>query len=322
MAQEIAAQLGQYKGLPVRLTPRPVTDAQIDAALETLRLRAAVWAGTDQPAARGDRVTLDFAGYDGAGTPIPDSSQQQVTVLLGSGRLLPGVEKALAGHRAGEQFSIPVTYPETFRVAALAGTSARFAITLHRVLRRQLPALDDDFARTQRAADLAALRRRIAAEKRAVHERAAAQAACQDLLRRAGENMTVTFPAGLLERQAEARVQQMEAGLRARGTKPETYYRLTGHDRAWHLARQRAEAEAALRQRLAVEQIAAAEGLTVTAAECEQEYARLAALRGRTDEAARKGLSEETVRRALLTRKVQQRLLAYADRTDSGKEEN
>ena len=316
--EEITARLGRYKGLPLPAAPRPVTDAQVEQALQTLRLRAAQWAPSPAPAARGDRVILDFAGFDDAGAPIPESSMEQVELVLGSGRLLRGAEQAIAGHCAGERFSISVTYPADFRVAALAGRQACFAITLHEVRRKVLPPADDAFASAAGYADLAALRAALRAERQALHARTADQANRQRLLQQVAGEMTVEFPAGLLDRQAGQKLQQLERQLRAAGQDPAEYFRREGRSRAWYLADLRAAAERELRRRLAVRELARAEGLTVAPEEIEAEYARLSAARAGTDAGTDAGadpaLTRDTVREALLTRKAQQLLLEYAAR--------
>ena len=305
------AELGQYKGFAVKRRPVAPTEAQIEEALRVLRYRAADWQPTDGPAARRDQVLLDFAGYFPGGVPIPDSAQQNAAVLLGQGRMLPGVEDQICGHCAGETFTIPVTYPENFPLKSLAGRPVEFSITLHRVMRRQMPAADDAFARTQGFADLAALRAQLTRQeqhkKEAVEERRVAAV----LLAQAAAELQMHFPEGYLDEGAEQRVQTMEKDLLAAGQKPELYYRLTGHDRAWYVQRARLEIETDWRRRLAVEKIAAAEQLTVTEAEIDAELARLAG-----EKRPVQTLPRETVAGALRSRKVQAFLTEHAVHAD------
>lgn len=299
------------KRAPAPKTAAPaaeVSDARVEKELDTLRLRAAVWQPTKDGAARGDRVTLSFAGFDGAGNPIPESRMDGVTVRLGGGGLLPGAEQALFGRRAGERFELAYTYPENFRVAALAGTGANFRIVLHRVERRALPPPDDAFARTQGAKSLVDLRERLRGSLREKRAALARESRADALLAAAGAALDLSAYRDALEQAAEQELRAQEQALERAGETAENFYRRSGHPRAWHWARALARQEKRLRMRLAVEQQAQETGLSVGEAELAAERGRLAARRpagaALPDDAA--------LRQALLTKKVRNQLLAQA----------
>ena len=125
-------KLGQYKGLAVTRHVRPVTDKTVDIELVHQARMHAVYHPTTEPAPRGFRALLDFAGYMD-GKEIPDSRMEKVMVVLGDGKLMPAAEDAIYGHKAGETFRFDFTYPAEFRVPELSGKTALFAITLHTV---------------------------------------------------------------------------------------------------------------------------------------------------------------------------------------------
>ncbi len=301
------AKLGQYKGIVALRRPVQPTEKQLEEALRVLRYREAVWRPENGAAARRDRVVLDFAGFFPGGVPIPDSQAQGVTVILGQGKMLSGVEDAICGHRAGETFTIPVTYPENFPLKSLAGRPVEFEITLHEVQRRQLPEADDAFAQAHGCGNLEELRKKLEQQELKKNQDIEQSRIETFLLAQAAAEMQVEFPAGYLEEKAEQRVAAMERDLVAAGQQVELYYRLTGHDRQWHLQRTALEVEVDWRRRLAVQEIAKAEQLTVTMEEVQAELARLPE-KSRT--AAEK--NTEAVQQALLTRKVQQVLVHYA----------
>ncbi|MCI2048034.1 MAG: trigger factor [Faecalibacterium sp.] len=306
------AKLGQYRGLCAECHVHPVTEGQIDLAIETLRMRAAVRAPISGQAARGDEVTLDFEGFTPEGQPIPDSRLDGVTVRLGKGQMLPGVEAAICGHCAGETFSLDFTYPQPFRVPELAGTKARFSITLHTVARQKKPALDDAFAVSQGCENLAALREKVRAEKQALHEHTAKQAVRTALLDQAGQNLTVDFPPALLDGLTERKMERLRQQVAANGSTLEQYFSLSHQTAEKVRAEMRAETEKGLRRRLAVEAIAEKEQITACDEEIEAEYARLAGL-GHTPEAElRKTLTRQAVRGAVLSEKVCGLLAAHA----------
>ena len=99
------------------------------------------------------------------GEEIPDSRMEKVMVVLGDGKLMPAAEDAIYGHTAGETFRFDFTYPEQFRVEELSGKTAQFEIKLHSVAEKTTPELNEEFARAQGYADLAAMREAVRAKK-------------------------------------------------------------------------------------------------------------------------------------------------------------
>lgn len=309
MAKEVqpTAKLGKYKEIVVLRRPVQPTKKQVEEAMRVLRYRGAGWQSENGPAARRDQVVLDFAGFFPGNVPIPDSQAQNVTVILGQGKMLAGVEDAICGHRAGESFRIPVTYPDNFPLKSLAGRPVEFEITLHTVQRRQMPEADDHFAQAHGCANLEELWKRLEKQELDKNRNIERSRIETFLLAQAAAEMQVEFPAGYLETKAEQRVTAMEKDLAAAGQKVELYYRLTGHDRQWHLQRAGLDVEVEWRRRLAVEEIAKAEKLSVTAEEVQHELARLYEKNRETAK-----INPESVRQALLTRKVQQVLVQNA----------
>ncbi len=165
------------------------------------------------PAARGMRVTLDFEGFlDGA--PIPDSRMENVTVVLGTGQLMPAAENAVYGHKAGEDFRFDFTYPAEFRVPELSGKTAQFAIALHTVEQKQTVPLDDAFAGTLGFDSVDALKESIREKKRRSHEANADRIAGAALLDMAGANLTAELNGAVLDQNAERDMNALRDRLR------------------------------------------------------------------------------------------------------------
>ena len=181
--------LGQYKGLEFTRRVRPVSEKAVELEAANLTRTHAPFAPVEKSAARGMRVTLDFEGFmDGA--PIPESKMENVTVVLGTGQLMPAAEDAVYGHKAGEIFRFDFTYPAEFRVPELSGKTAQFAITLHTVEQKQPVPLDDAFAKTLGFDTVDALKESIREKKRRSHEANADRIAGAALLGMAGANLT------------------------------------------------------------------------------------------------------------------------------------
>ena len=303
--------LGQYKGLPVTRRVRPVTEAAVASELKSLARRHAPFCATSAPAARGMRVTLDFEGFmDGA--PIPESKMENVTVVLGTGQLMPAAEEAVYGHCAGETFRFDFTYPADFRVPELSGKTAQFEICLHTVEQKQIPAVDDAFAKTLGFDDLEALRESLREKKRASHEANADRIAGAALLDMAGANLTVELPAELLAQNAEYQMTQLRQRLRKSKMTMELYCKSAGLTPEQVREGYRKEAERQLRAMLAVRAIAEAEKITVTQQEVDAEIARLSKLHDTPEEEIRKVLSRDAIAAAVTNQKVQRFLLDHA----------
>ena len=306
--------LGQYKGLAVTRHVRPVLDNTIQQELAH-RCRLHAWyTPTDAPAKRGDKVTLDFEGFMD-GKAIPDSRMEKVTVLLGTGKLMPAAEKAVYGHKAGETFQFDFTYPANFRVEELSGLTAQFTVTLHAVAEKHTPAPDEDFARKCGYDSLEAMHEAIRQEKQAIHEAAADRKAGQELLEAAGTNLTVTLSQKRVEAEAQREYRQLELKLKKSGIPLDAYCKSCRTTPEELQASYRAIAEKRIRSILAAKAISEAEGIVAHKDEVEAEYRRLAAQHDTPEAEIRKVLSPDALAAAIVSRKVQAYLLENAQVT-------
>ncbi len=303
--------LGRYKGLAVTRHVRPLAESAVEQELaHQCRLRAH-YLPSAEAAKRGSRVTLDFEGYMD-GEPIPDSKMENVTVLLGTGKLMPAAEQAIYGHKAGEVFRFDFTYPQDFRVEELSGLTAQFEIKLHAVAERQIPAADEAFAASCGYESLEAMREKIRADKRAAHEAAADRKAGKELLEMAGANLTAELPADRLAAEARREMRQLEARLKKSGIPLGAYCKTCRTTPEALRAGFLKTAETRMRSILAAKAIAEAEGIVVHKDEVEAEYHRLAAQHDTPEADIRKALPPDTIAAALASQKVEAFLLANA----------
>lgn len=306
--------LGQYKGLSFTRRVRPVSEKAVAMEAANLTRTRAPFVPTALPAARGMRVTLDFEGFMND-APIPDSRMEKVTVLLGTGQLMPAAENAVYGHKAGETFRFDFTYPEEFRVEELSGKTAQFEITLHAVEHKQPMPLDDAFARTLGFDTVDALKENIREKKRASHEANADRIAGAALLDMAGANLTAELPGDVLDQTADRDMKQLEFRLTRSKLNMDLYCQTNHTTPAQVRAAFRRDAERKMRSILAVRAIAEAEQITVSNAEVDAEYARLAKLHGNPEDEIRKVLSRDAVASAVTSQKVQRFLIDHANIT-------
>ena len=306
-----AAALGQYKGLAFTRRVRPVSEKAVDADIANMARVHAPFVPTGDPAARGMRVTLDFEGFL-EGASIPDSRMEKVTVVLGTGQLMPAAEEAVYGHCAGETFRFDFTYPADFRVPELSGKTAQFEICLHTVERKQVPPVDDAFAKTLGFADLEALRESLREKKRLSHEANADRIAGAALLDMAGANLTAELNDAILDQNAERDMNALRERLRRSKMTMELYCKAGQTTPDEVRAAFRRDAERKMRSILAVQAIAKAEQITVSNAEVDAEYVRLSKLHDTPEAEIRNVLSRDAVASAVTTQKVQRFLLDHA----------
>ncbi|MFQ6371489.1 trigger factor [Shewanella sp. YIC-542] len=122
-----------------------VQDADVDNMIETLRKQNATYAAVERAAEDGDKVIINFVGSID-GEEFEGGKAEDFELQLGSGRMIPGFEEGIKGHKAGEEFDIDVTFPEEYHAENLKGKSAKFAITVKEVQGAELPEINDEFA--------------------------------------------------------------------------------------------------------------------------------------------------------------------------------
>ena len=144
---EPEVKLGQYKDLEVKARSTEVTDEEVDAEIKKLQeQQAELVLKEDQPAAEGDTVVIDFEGKVD-GVAFDGGKGENYSLELGSNTFIPGLEDQLVGHKAGETVEVNVTFPEEYHAEDLKGKDAVFETTIHEVKTKELPELDDEFAK-------------------------------------------------------------------------------------------------------------------------------------------------------------------------------
>ena len=138
--------LTQTTGFKTECVTPEVTDKEIDAVLERRRAMAAELVPHKGPAVKGN---IDHIAYEGLleGKPFNGGAAQNQTLQLGSGRMIPGFEEGILGHKGGEEFDIFVTFPARYHVKDLAGKPVVFHVKVNEVKEKQVPAIDDEFAK-------------------------------------------------------------------------------------------------------------------------------------------------------------------------------
>ena len=220
-------ELGAYKGIEVEKRAYNVTDDEVDAAIAQLQEGVARMVDVDRPVENGDTVNLDYSGSVD-GVKFDGGTAQGQTLTIGSGQFIPGFEEQMVGMAVGEEKDIEVTFPEEYHAENLAGKKAVFAVKVNGIQVKELPTLDDEFAKDVAEYDtLEALRD---AKRQELLEQAEKNAKIQkenDVVRKAVENATVEVPDAMVERQIDSFLQDMGYRLQMQGISLEDYLKYT-----------------------------------------------------------------------------------------------
>jgi trigger factor len=284
-----AFDLPELAGLPARRPKVEVPEADVERELEGLRLRRAPLAEEPEgtAAGRGSIVAIDYVGTID-GRPFEGGSAEGAVVELGAGRLLPGFEEQLEGALAGSEREVRIAFPADYPSADVAGREAVFAVRVTSVKRRELPALDDAFARELGEFDsLDALRARIRADLEASRERAARAEARRTLLDALLERTPFDVPPGMVERRLSQRLAQAHDQLANVVPHDELHARLDAWRHEWRPA-----AEREVRETLVLEAVADARGLEVEDAAVDARIEAMAREQGIAPARARKAWQE------------------------------
>jgi len=293
-----------YKGLTAPKEEVVVTEEDVDQELRPYIVRATQLIDVEREAKLGDTVNIDYEGFID-GTAFDGGKEEGHDLELGSGAFIPGFEDQLVGVKADENRDVVVTFPEAYPSKDLAGKEATFKVKVHSVKEKQIPELDDEFAKDvsefETLADFRDDLRKKLIERREIQAKNAFEEA---LLVKITENMKAEIPDAMVEHRAQRMLEDYSQRIVAQGIPIEQYLSVTGM--TMEMLRQEAH-EGALRQvkmDLALESIAKAEGLEVSAEEVEQECKRLSEQYGMTLEKVKEVVSTDQVRTDILHRKA------------------
>ena len=230
----------------------------------------------DGEAQNGDTATIDFEGFVD-GKAFEGGKAEHYALVLGSGSFIPGFEEQVVGHKAGDEFDVNVKFPEEYQAEELAGKDATFKIKLHEVQYKELPELDDDFAKDVSEYDtLEELKDSIRKGIAANHEKQADQKVENDLIDQVVNGMKADIPDAMVEGRMDELVQDFQYRISQQGLKLEQYLQYMGMTKEQFKEQFREQADKQVKMRLAMEAIVAKENIQTTEEEFEAEVKRIA----------------------------------------------
>ena len=294
--------LGEYKGLKAEKPEVKVLAADVDERLKQLADRNTRLVSVEREAKSGDTAVIDFEGFLD-GKPFEGGKGENHNLELGSGSFVPGFEDQVIGMKAGEEKDINITFPENYH-EDLAGKAVVFKVKVHEVKEKEVPEMDDEFAKDVSEFDTlkdlkADLKKKITEERQKDADRAFEE----NLMNQVAENITADIPDVMVENQARQYLDNFKAQI-SRQFPYEEYKKMTGMDDEKLLADAKEPALRQVKMDLAVAAIIKAENIEASDEDVEAEYKKMAEQFGMDVDMVKKYLVKEQVQDQLLSQKA------------------
>ena len=296
-------KLGQYKGLEAPKAEVKVAAADVNARLKEMADRNSRLVSVERAVKKGDTADIDFEGFDN-GVAFDGGKGENFDLEIGSGSFVPGFEEQLIGMKAGEEKDIDITFPENY-TPELAGKPVVFHVKVNEVKVKEVPAIDDEFAKDVSEFDTLKDLKADIKKKMTAERTEAAQRAFEDvLMAKVAEGVEADIPQEMVELQAERMMEQFKQQLASQGIPFDQYLKMTGTTEADF--RQQAEGPASeqVKMDLAVEAIIKAEGLEASDEDVENEMKSVAEKYGMDLDTVKKYLRPEDVKEQVVREKV------------------
>ena len=272
-----AVKISSYKGLKAKKDVKTVTAKEVNAEIEMLRDRNSRMVTVDDRATKnGDTVTFDFDGYVD-GKQFEGGKAEKYTLVLGSGQFIPGFEEQMENHNIGDEFDVNVEFPKEYHAAELSGKPAVFKVKIHEIKVKELPELDDEFAKDVSEFDTLDELKKDTKKKIQERNKAAAENAFEsEVLDKLMENTEVSIPKCMIDARVDEMLNEFDYRLSSQGMSLKNYMEYTGMTEEAMRENYNEQAEKQVKLRLSLEEVAALEGFTASDEDVEAEINRIA----------------------------------------------
>lgn len=325
--------LGDYKGITVDKQDRTISDADVDAELtKKQESQVELVLKEDGAAEKGDTLTIDYVGTVD-GKEFDGGSAKNYALELGSNSFIPGFEDQLIGAKAGDEVTVKVTFPEDYQAKDLAGKDAEFKTTVHEIKSKELPALDDDFAKDLDDEDvetLEELKLKIKSDLQAKKDEEADDAIQEQAIAKVVDNATIpAIPQAMIDTEVDNQMNQYLGSMQQQGIDPKMYYQLTGTSEADLKKQFASNAESRVKTNLVLEAVVKAEKIEPTEDQVKGEIKRLAGEYNMEEKAVRRALTDDMLKHdigvqdaiTVITDSAKEVAPKAADKADADKED-
>ena len=289
------AELGKYKGIEIKKIEYTVKDKDVNHELEHMQEHnSRLISIEDRPVEKGDIATIDFEGFVD-GVAFEGGKAENYDLEIGSNSFIPGFEDQVIGTKIDEEKDINVKFPEEYFSKELAGKDATFKVKVHAIKKKELPKLDDEFAKEASEFDTlkelkASIKERLEKENEEKQKYETEEA----VVKAVTENIKVEVPSGMIETEVENMIKDIETRLSYQGIKFDQYLQMLGKTMEEMKKEYEPQAEEAVKTRLMLEAVIKAEKIEANIEEIDEKIKEMAKNYGKENDEA--FLQNENVR--------------------------
>ena len=289
-------ELGAYKGIEISKVDNTVSEEDVEARLnEMVNRNARLTSVEDKALENGDTALIDFEGFEN-GVAFEGGKGENYNLVIGSNTFIPGFEDQLVGKKAGEEVEVNVTFPETYHAENLAGKPVVFNVKVNDVKVKEVPALDDEFAKdTTEFETLAELRADVKAKLEEQAKNAADAEMRNALVEKVSANTEVEVPEAMVQHQIDNMLMELNYQLQYQGLNLQQLLQMTGRGVEELREERRADAERLVKSSLVLEAIAEKENVEATDADVDAELEKMAAMYNMEVEKIKSSLRETDI---------------------------
>lgn len=284
-------ELGVYKGLAIEQDAVSITDEQVMEALVSKQQQHARLTTLEEGKVEtDDTVTIDFEGFVGE-VPFVGGKAEDYELVVGSGTFIPGFEEGLLGKEIGQPVDVNVTFPDEYHSTELAGKEAVFKTSIKKIQRKELSALDDEFAKdVSEFETLDELKADLQNKLLQTTETKAKDEHLKKVMSTVTNNASVEIPEVMITERINVMLEDLNRNLSQQGLTIDQYYQYTNSTEEVMKEQLRPQASESVKTDLVLETIAKVEGIEVSEDEVDQEIQKLSERHGQDGEALKKAL--------------------------------
>lgn len=289
-------ELGAYKGIEISKVDNTVSEEDVEARLnEMVNRNARLTSVEDKALENGDTAVIAFEGFKN-GVAFEGGKGENYNLVIGSNTFIPGFEDQLVGKKAGEEVEVNVTFPEAYHAENLAGKPVVFNVKVNDVKVKEVPALDDEFAKdTTEFETLAELRADVKAKLEEQAKNAADAEMRNALVEKVSANTEVEVPEAMVQHQIDNMLMELNYQLQYQGLNLEQLLQMTGRGLDELREERRADAERLVKSSLVLEAIAEKENVEANDADVDDELEKMAAMYNMEVEKIKSSLRETDI---------------------------
>ena len=279
------AELGKYKGVEIKKIEYKVTDEDIEHELGHMQEHnSRLISVDDRPVEKGDIANINFEGFID-GVAFEGGKAENHDLEIGSNTFIPGFEDQIIGMKIDEEKDIQVKFPDEYFSKDLAGKDATFKVKVNEIKKKELPTLDDEFAKDVSEFDtLKELKESIKEKKQKQNDERAKYETEDAVIKAVCENVKVDIPSGMVETETENMLKEMEQRLAYQGLKLEQYLQMMGKTKEEMQKEYEPQAIEAIKSRLTLEAVIKAEKIEVADIDVEEKMKEMAKNYGREND--------------------------------------